>query len=96
MKVAILGSGLAGVSVALISALQARHQVVVIDSIDDVNPDNADILICEDQKVIAMCGHPLGNLGVDCFPQEITIPDIDNSFRGGSRGKGGKIKYARR
>ena len=24
------------------------------------------------------------------------IPKVDNSFRGGSRGKGGKIKYARR
>jgi len=27
---------------------------------------------------------------------KVLTPDNDNSFRGGSRGKGGKIKYARR
>lgn len=60
------------------------------------------VVVCEDDvkeskgKTIAMCGSPLANIDINCFPQEITLPKTDNSYRGGSRVKGGKIKYARR
>jgi len=85
MIIGILGAS--GVEFAEMKATMSRmgHEAVEV-SADDVS----------ESKAIAMCGHPLGNLGLDFFPQEITIPDRDNSFRGGSRGKGGKIKYARR
>ena len=53
------------------------------------------VLICDDDKAIAMCGHPLANIGIDPFPVAVQIPDRCNAFRGGSRGKGGKIKYKR-
>jgi hypothetical protein len=44
--------------------------------------------------VYVFCGHPLANVGLDLFPV-IAVPSKDNSFRGGSVGKGGKIKYRR-
>ena len=95
MKIAILGGISISTSAALIIALQARHEVVVIDSVDDVNTDNSDILICEDDESILFCGHPELNIGSypECY--RVDIPQRDNTFRGGSRGKGGKIKYKR-
>ena len=41
------------------------------------------------------CGHPFANIGESAFPQEFITPVRDNSFRGGSCGKGGKTKYRR-
>ena len=98
MKISILGSGSIGLSGALLATLNGhKHDVTVIDSVDDVNPDDCDVLICDDEsEALVFCGHPLGNLGIECFPSEISIPTKDDSFRGGARGKGGKIKYERR
>jgi len=59
-------------------------------SVDDVEESKE-----TERKVIAMCGHPLTNIGIDCFPSEAAAPKIDDSFRGGSIGKGGKVKYRR-
>jgi hypothetical protein len=49
-----------------------------------------------ERKVIVytFCGHPLANIGLDLYPS-IAVPPKDNSFRSGSIGKGGKIKYRR-
>ena len=75
-------------------------EIVAIKSIEDVDPNDGDILICDGNDIIynrrVYCGHPLANIGESVFPQEIRIPERDNSFRGGSRGKGGKIKYTRK
>lgn len=48
------------------------------------------------QRQLAVLGLPIPRLTAKDFTQAVTIPERDNSFRGGSRGKGGKIKYARR
>lgn len=52
-------------------------------------------LVCEDDiikqgKSMAVCGDPLENFPVEYKNKKF---NADNSFRGGSRGKGGKIKY---
>ncbi len=100
MKVMVLGSCGTGkqVAAALAFSLAAKQtEVIVINSIDDVEPGDGDMLICDKNEIIfrdVYCGHPLGNVGADVYPT-VAIPKIDNSFRGGSRGKGGKIKYRR-
>jgi len=48
-----------------------------------------------ERKAIAYCGHKLVNVGIDAFPEQVHIPHKDDSFRGGSIGKGGKVKYRR-
>ena len=100
MKVMVLGSCGSGkqIAAALALSLAAKQtEVIVIDSLDDVEPGDGDVLICDDNEIIfknVYCGHPLANIGIDVYPA-LAIPDIDNTFRGGSRGKGGKIKYRR-
>ena len=42
-----------------------------------------------------MCGHILENVGLHALNCSADAPYVDNSFRGGSTGKGGKIKYRR-
>jgi threonine dehydrogenase-like Zn-dependent dehydrogenase len=80
MKISILGGGSVGLSTALIALLSTHHKVSIVDSVDER---------------IVMCGHPLANIVIDPFPVAVQIPDRCNAFRGGSRGKGGKIKYKR-
>ena len=46
-------------------------------------------------EVLVVCGHPWANIGEAAFAQETSTLDRNNSFRGGSCGKGGKIKWAR-
>ena len=51
----------------------------------------------ESNHIELFCGSPLPNIGVNLYPDHmLSTPKRDNSFRDGSRGKGGKIKYARR
>tara|TARA_R110000737_G_scaffold312797_1_gene322250 strand:+ start:179 stop:490 length:312 start_codon:yes stop_codon:yes gene_type:complete len=103
MKIMVLGaSGIGNQMATALSLHLASKQVeiVAIESIEDVDPNDGDILICDGNDIICnrrvYCGHPLSNIGESLFPQEIRIPERDNSFRGGSRGKGGKIKYTRK
>lgn len=89
MRIAILGCGSIGLSAALAATLGGKHDIVLVDSVDDVSPSTADILICDDDIAYrAVSEMPL----LDCC---VELPTIDTSFRGGSRGKGGKIKYRR-
>ncbi len=48
-----------------------------------------------EQRIVVMCGHPLANVGIELVDCSAAIPYRENSFRGGSVGKGGKIKYRR-
>ena len=96
MKIHVLGSSSIALSVAATLVMnKSFSEVVTVDSADDINPDDGDILICDD-VIEVYCGHPLDNIGVNVVSETVDIPKIDNSFRGGSRGKGGKIKYARK
>ena len=59
---------------------------------------NTNIVICDDepttnQRQLAVLGLPMSCLTA---PTVCDVPYIDNSFRGGSRGKGGKTKYIRK
>ena len=89
MKIGIIGAGWAELAQMKIAMAKMGHEVIVV-SADDVEESKE-----TERKVIAMCGHPLANIGIDCFPSEATFPKIDTSFRGGSIGKGGKVKYRR-
>ena len=61
---------------------------------------NTNIVICDDDfkctDEMLFCGHPLINVGI--FPKclSISLANRNNSFRGGSRSKGGKTKYIRK
>ena len=82
MKIGIVGASGAEFAAMRIAMEKMNHEVVVI---------------CEDdikESIPVFCGSPLPDVGV--FPEFISIPTKDNSFRRGSRGKGGKIKYARK
>ena len=100
----VLGAISAGNQMATALALHLASkqvEIVTIESIEDVDPNDGDVLICDSHNDIiykssGYCGHPLANIGESVFPQEVRVPERDNSFRGGSRGKGGKIKYARK
>ena len=89
MKVGIIGAGGAGLAQIKRVMAEMGHEVVAVSD-DDIEESKE-----TERKVLAMCGHPLANIGVDCFPSEAKAPKIDNSFRGGSIGKGGKVKYRR-
>ena len=58
------------------------------------------VVVCDDDfkrtDEMLFCGHPLINVGIfpKCF--SISLANRNNSFRGGSRGKGGKTKYIRK
>ena len=105
MKIMVLGaSGIGSQMAAALSLHLASKKVdiVTVKSIKEIEPNGGDILICDSHNDIiykrnVYCGHPLANIGISPFPESIvTGLDRDNSFRGGSRGKGGKIKYARK
>ena len=87
MKIGIIGAS--GVGLVQMKAVMAKmgHEVIVVPK-DDI--DNKD-----ESELIAYCGHPSLNVGVmpECY--DVSTPKIDNSFRGGSIGKGGKVKYRR-
>ena len=56
------------------------------------------VVICDDestpnQRQLAVLGLPMSCLTA---APVCDVPYIDNSFRGGSRGKGGKTKYIRK
>ena len=89
MKVGIVGAGGAELAQIKIAMAKMRYEVIVVSD-DDVEKSKE-----TERKVIAMCGHLFDNIGIDCFPSEVTALKIDNSFRGGSIGKGGKVKYRR-
>jgi len=104
MKIHVLGSIGMGrqMAAALAISLAAKQtEVVLIDSLNDLNPNDGDVLICDDDietnsKVMLFAGHPLANIGLNPFPEAVKPHDYkDTSFRGGSVGKGGKIKYRR-
>jgi len=62
----------------------------------DLSETSTDALTCDDDNIVyVMCGSPLGNVGVDVAIYRVDIPCRDNAFRGGSIGKGGKVKYRR-
>tara|TARA_R110000764_G_C10845879_1_gene364723 strand:+ start:239 stop:550 length:312 start_codon:yes stop_codon:yes gene_type:complete len=103
MKIMVLGASGIGNQMATALALHLalkQVEIVTVESIEDTDPNDGDVLICDDNDIVynrhVYCGHPLANIGESVFPQEIRILERDNSFRGGSRGKGGKIKYARK
>ena len=59
---------------------------------------NTNIVICDDeptpnQRQLAVLGLPMSCLTA---APVCDVPYIDNSFRGDSRGKGGKTKYIRK
>lgn len=98
----VLGSCGSGkqIAAALTISLAAKQtEIVVIDSLDDINPDDGDVLICDDEptpnrRQLAVLGFSMSCLTAP--PVHVDVPYIDNSFRGGSRGKGGKVKYTRK
>ena len=56
------------------------------------------VVICDDeptpnQRQLAVLGLPMSCLTAS---HVCDVPYVDNSFRGGSRGKGGKTKYIRK
>ena len=105
MKIMILGGwdSASRMAAALAISLSVKQsEIVTIDSLSDIELNDGDVLICDDEhelstdKGIVYCGHPLLNIGINHFPESIvTGLERDNTFRGGSRGKGGKIKYRR-
>jgi len=87
MKIGIIGSDR---DVLLVSLALAGlgHEVITLTE-DDIEESKE-----TERNIIAYCGHPLANVGVDIYPEKAK-EYIDNTFRGGSRGKGGKVKYRR-
>ena len=89
MKIGIVGAGGAELAQMKIAMAKMGYEVIVVSDDDIEEPSETE------RKAIAMCGHPLADIGIYCFPSEATALKIDNSFRGGSIGKGGKVKYKR-
>ena len=87
MKIGVIGAS--GTELAQMKAVMAKmgHEVIAVSK-DDI--DNKD-----ENELIAYCGHPLLNVGVMNACCDLSTPKIDSSFRGGSIGKGGKVKYRR-
>ena len=85
MKIGIIGASGVELAAMRIAMEKMNHEVVVICE-DDIERSNDAVLFC---------GHPSANIGENLL-EFIDVPTKDTSFRGGSRGKGGKIKYARR
>ena len=102
MKVLVLGDEGIGrqITAALAISLASKSvEIVNIKDMDEVEPNDGDILICDDDHDIIFknvyCGSPLGNIGAIPIDCSVGSFQQDNSFRGGSIGKGGKIKYRR-
>lgn len=95
MKIGIIGCS--GVEFVEMRAAMARmgHEAIEVSN-GDITSSDCEALITGES--IAMCGHPLANLGIKIPTaiEYVCTPKIDTNFRGGSRGKGGKIKYVRR
>ena len=87
MKIGIIGGGNDTLGISLALAEMGHEAIVLCD--DDIKESEE-----TENKIIAMCGHPLANVGIDIYPEQAK-EYIDNSFRGGSIGKGGKVKYRR-
>lgn len=81
MRIGVLGGNFKLISAALASL--GYEAVPVCD--DDV---------VKKSKSVVFSGNLLEDIGTEVYPVK---PEriIDNSFRGGSMGKGGKIKYRR-
>jgi len=98
----VLGASSMGNQVATALALHLASKqvdIVTVDSLDDAEPNEGDILICDhaptpNERQLAVLGLPISSL-LD-VAGTVELPERDNSFRGGSRGKGGKIKYRRK
>ena len=75
----------------IISRIKNTNIVICNDDIKYTNR----VVICDDeptpnQRQLAVLGLPMSCLTA---APVCDVPYIDNSFRGGSRGKGGKTKY---
>ena len=84
MTIGILGASGIGLLALQLAIQKSGHDVVVICE-DDVIDSN---------DIVLRCGGSLPDIG----DHLLDIKDMqtnDNSFRGGSRGKSGKIKYQR-
>ena len=98
MKIMVLGAS--GIGNQLSVALAHKQiEVVTIESLNDIEPNEGDVIICEDeptpnQRQLAMLDLPMSCL--TDVAATVDVPERDTSFRGGSRGKGGKIKYQRK
>jgi hypothetical protein len=88
MKIGITGAS--GAELARIKRVMAKMGCEVITLPDD------DVKESNEREVTTYCGHPSLNVGAmpECYDL-VSMPKIDNSFRGGSIGKGGKVKYRR-
>ena len=73
-----------------------HFDAVVVGNIHE-NPELLEAELGDRREALAVSNKlkPLANIGKALFAQDISIPDRDNSFRGGRRGKGGKVKYIR-
>ena len=87
MKIGIIGASGAELASIRIAMEKANHEVIVICE-DDVKKSDA---------IVLSCGTPLPDIG-DCILEykDDSYDDGTQHWRGGSRGKGGKIKYAGR
>ena len=101
MKVMVLGSCGSGKQIALALAQYSASkqvEIITIDSVDDIDPQDGDILICDDE-LTALNKHVLSvSVTIPCLTSVSVSAEAttrDNSFRGGSIGKGGKVKYRR-
>ena len=96
MKIGIIGCNDAEFAAMSLAMAKMNHEVVMICD-DDITETDCEALVTK-ESVQVFCGHPLANIGIEIpdAVDHINMPKRDNSFRGGSRGKSGKIKYARR
>ena len=92
MKIGIIGDGVALKRALLLLLAKTDHDIVIIDSHEDINPDKQDILICDDEEMKYICPVRIPELLQSCA---VDLPYKDNTFRGGTRKKGGKIGYRR-
>ena len=92
MKIGIIGNGMALKTALLLLLAKTDHDIFIVDSVDDIDPDKQDILICDDMDIKYCCPVRIPEFLESCA---VDLPYKDNSFRGGSIGKGGKVKYRR-
>ena len=92
MKIGIIGGDMQLKAALLLLIAKTEHDIVIVDSIDDINPDKQDILICDDEAIKYCAPILVPELLTSCV---VDVPCRDNTFRGGTRKKGGKIGYRR-